>query len=288
MKNKNIKKTKKRPGAVKRGKTAGALAADAAAWGGDRLPVVGLGASAGGLEALEAFFGAVPTDCGLAFVVVMHLAPKHKGMIAELLQRSTTLKVTQARDGVRVEPGGVYVIPPNADLSIRSGVLRLAKAAPGAGLRLPINYFFRSLAADRQADAIGIVLSGMGSDGTLGLRAIKDAAGLTLAQAAAGAKFDSMPRSAVASGAADISLPAGQLYGAIKNWLANRPRLDIVTPQKFSEAMDCILGLIRARTGHDFSMYKKSTLVRRIERRMGIHQLAKMADYAALLRERPQ
>ncbi|HAY08677.1 MAG TPA: chemotaxis protein CheB, partial [Thauera sp.] len=158
------------------------------------FPIVGIGASAGGLEALEQFLGGVPPQSGLAFVVVQHLDPTYKGMIVELLQRATTIPVSQAADGMRVEPDHVYVIPPNRDLSILHGVLYLLEPAAPRGLRLPIDFFFRALADDQQAQGIGVILSGMGSDGMLGLRAIKEKAGAVFVQTPASAKFDGMPR----------------------------------------------------------------------------------------------
>lgn len=144
------------------------------------FPVVGIGASAGGLEALELFLSNVPLDTGMAFVVIQHLDPTREGIMPELLQRTTALKVSQVRDRTPVEPNRVYVIPPNKDLSILHGVLHLLEPASPRGLRLPIDFFFRSLAQDRQDASIGVILSGMGADGTLGLRAVKEKAGLVL------------------------------------------------------------------------------------------------------------
>src|ERR1700692_96891 len=161
------------------------------------FPVVGIGASAGGLEPLEQFLAHVPKACGLGFVVVQHLDPTHKGILVELLQRNTPMQVVQIKDRMKIEPDHVYVIPPNKDLSILHGVLHLLAPAAPRGLRLPIDFFFRSLAADRQERSIGAILSGMGSDGTLGLRAIKEKAGAVFVQTPASAKFDSMPRMAI-------------------------------------------------------------------------------------------
>src|SRR6202041_608844 len=168
------------------------------------FPIVGIGASAGGLEALEQFLKNVPVLSGMAFVIIQHLDPTRKGVMSELLQRATSMKVVQVRDRTLVRPDCVYVIPPNKDMSLLHGVLHLL--APGAprGLRLPIDFFLRSLAQDQQEHSVGVILSGMGSDGTLGLRAIKEKAGVVLVQDPATAKFDGMPRSAVDSGLADI------------------------------------------------------------------------------------
>jgi two-component system CheB/CheR fusion protein len=256
-----------------------------------QLFVVGIGASAGGLEALEEFFKSVPVGCGLAFVVVQHLAPARTGMLPELLQRSTAMPVMQAKDGMRVLPEHVYIIPPDRDLFIRGGLLRLQAATAPKGLRLPIDLFLRSLAEDRQGRAIGVILSGMGTDGTLGLRAIKEGAGATFVQTPASAKFDGMPRSAIEAGLADVTAPAAELPGRIAAYLRHIPSPAAGPEKPPAEtdrgSLDRIVMLLRARTGHDFSRYKKSTIYRRVERRMGLHQLSKIEDYARYLRENP-
>jgi len=174
------------------------------------FPIVGIGASAGGLEALEQFLGHVLENSGMAFVIIQHLDPTHKGIMPELLQRATGMEVFQVRDRLRVKPNCVYVIPPNKDMSILHGVLHLFDPAEPRGLRLPIDFFLRSLAEDRQEQSIGVILSGMGSDGTMGLRAIKEKAGVALVQEPASAKFDSMPRSAIDAGLADLVAPVEQ------------------------------------------------------------------------------
>ncbi|ENO98091.1 MAG TPA: chemotaxis protein CheB [Thauera phenylacetica] len=256
------------------------------------FPIVGIGASAGGLEALEQFLGSVPPTSGLAFVVVQHLDPTYKGMIVELLQRAATIPVTQAEDGMKVEPDHVYVIPPNRDLSILHGVLYLLEPAAPRGLRLPIDFFFRALADDQQALGIGVILSGMGSDGMLGLRAIKEKAGAVFVQTPASAKFDGMPRSAVDDGQADVVASAAELPGRIIGYLQHLPTLTELLPRQSTDTnqsgLEKVLVLLRARTGHDFSLYKKSTLYRRIERRMGLHQIPHIGDYVRYLRENPQ
>ena len=186
------------------------------------FPIVGIGASAGGLEALELFLN-VPEGSGMAFVIVQHLDPTHKGIMAELLQRATAMKVVQVKDRTRVQPDCVYVIPPNKDMSILHGVLHLLDPVAPRGLRLPIDFFFRSLADDRQERSIGVILSGMGSDGTLGLRAIKEKAGVVFVQEPASAKFDGMPRSAIDAGLADVVAPAEELPGKIIAYLQHTP-----------------------------------------------------------------
>ena len=278
-----------------------------------RFPIVGIGASAGGLEALEQFLKGVPPASGLAFVVVQHLDPTHRGIMVELLQRCTPLPVRQITDRMTVEPDHVYVIPPNRDLSILHGVLYLLEPAAPRGLRLPIDFFLRSLAADRQQRSIGVILSGMGSDGTLGLRAIKEVAGAVFVQSPASAKFDGMPRSAIGTGLADRVAAAEDLAGQIVAYLRHVPlftarpdampdtmrdtmrdtmpegtRPDAELPDTEQSGLEKVVLLLRAHTGHDFSLYKKSTLYRRIERRMGLHQLVKIADYVRYLRENTQ
>ena len=183
------------------------------------FPVAGIGASAGGLEALEQFLKQVPEPSGVAYVIVQHLDPTHKGIMPELLQRSTHMEVSQVSDRMRVKPDRVYVIPPNKDMSILHGVLHLFEPTAPRGLRLPIDFFLRSLADDCKERAIGVILSGMGSDGTMGLRAIKEKAGLVLVQEPASAKFDSMPKSAIDAGLADIVAPVEELPGKIVSYL---------------------------------------------------------------------
>jgi len=255
------------------------------------FPIVGIGASAGGLEALEQFLRQVPEGSGLAFVIVQHLDPTHKGIMAELLQRTTGMEVFQVRDRMRVKPDCVYVIPPNKEMSILHGVLHLFEPTAPRGLRLPIDFFLRSLAEDRQAESIGVILSGMGSDGTMGLRAIKEKAGVALVQEPASAKFDSMPRSAIAAGLADLVAPVEELPGKIIDYLRHAhviAKSERALEEKEQSGIEKVLILLRARTGQDFSLYKKNTVYRRIERRMSIHQIDRIAAYVRFLQENPQ
>jgi two-component system CheB/CheR fusion protein len=228
----------------------------------------------------------------MAFVIVLHLDPTHKGMMAELLQGTTPMKVMQVKDRTRVRPDCVYVIPPNKDLSILHGVLHLLAPVASRGLRLPIDFFFRALAADMAERSIGVILSGMGSDGMLGLKAIKGVAGAVFVQDPDSAKFDGMPRSAVDAGLADVVAPVETLPGKISTYLHHIP---LITPSglakeddKAHSDVEKIMILLRAQTGHDFSLYKKQTVCRRIERRMGIHQISRIASYIRFLRENPQ
>lgn len=255
------------------------------------FPIVGIGASAGGLEALELFLANVPPDSGMAFVIIQHLDPTHKGIMVELLQRGTVMQVVQAKDRLQVKPNCVYVIPPNKNMSILHGVLHLLDPVTPRGLRLPIDFFFRALADDQQEHSLGVILSGMGSDGTLGLRAIKEKAGAVFVQDPDSAKFDSMPRSAIDAGLADVVAPVEMLPGKIIAYLQHVPL--IAKPGRFNEytsqsAFEKVVILLRGQTGHDFSLYKKTTIYRRIERRMGLHQINKIADYVRFLQENPQ
>jgi len=258
---------------------------------GASFPIVGIGASAGGLEALEQFLGCVPTGAGIAFIIIQHLDPTRKGLMAELLQRSTSMRVIQVKDRTRVRPNCVYVIPPNRDMSILHGVLHLFAPSAKRGQRLPIDFFLRSLAQDQQEHSIGVILSGMGSDGTLGLREIKEKAGLALAQDPASAKFDSMPRSVIDAGLADIVAPVEDLPAKILAYLRRTPLLarhEAPGDEKIRGSLEKALILLRTQTGHDFSLYKRNTLYRRIERRMGIHQIDKLAGYVRYLQENSQ
>jgi two-component system, chemotaxis family, CheB/CheR fusion protein len=257
----------------------------------DSFPIVGIGASAGGLEALEQFLQGVSPGSGMAYVVVQHLDPTHTGMLPELLQRATPMPVIQVTETVAVRPDTVYVIPPAHDLALLHRNLHLLEPHAPRGLRLPIDFLFRSLAADLQEKSIGVVLSGMGSDGTLGLRAIKEKGGLALVQDPASAKFDGMPRSAIGTGLADIVAPAGELPERIFAFVrhlppAAAPEEPAAEPGAGTD-LEGVVILLRARTGHDFSLYKKTTVHRRIERRMAIHQLDRIADYVRFLRENP-
>jgi two-component system CheB/CheR fusion protein len=255
------------------------------------FPIVGIGASAGGLEALEVFLANVPAESGMAFVIVQHLDPTHKAMLVELLQRGTPMQVFLIKDRMKVEPNCVYVIPPNKNLSILHGSLHLLDMVASRGLRQPIDFFLRALADDQQERSIGVILSGMGSDGTLGLRAIKEKAGVVFVQDPATAKFDGMPHSAIEAGLADVIAPVEALPGKIIEYVQHvprilKPRLDEdAIPQS---ALEKVVIILRTHTGQDFSLYKKTTIYRRVERRMGLHQIKKINNYVRFLQENPQ
>jgi two-component system CheB/CheR fusion protein len=252
------------------------------------FPIIGIGASAGGLEALEQFLKNVPAGSGMAYIIIQHLDPTRKGVMSELLQRATSMQVVQVKDRTQVRPDCVYVIPPNKDMSLLHGVLHLLAPVAPRGLRLPIDFFLRSLAQDQQEHSIGVILSGMGSDGTLGVRAIKEAAGVVLVQEPATAKFDSMPRSAIEAGLADIVAPADELPVKVLAYLQRTPhivRTEEALDARAHSALEKVVVLLRAHTDNDFSFYKRNTLYRRIERRMGIHQISKMPAYVRYLQE---
>ena len=255
------------------------------------FPIIGIGASAGGFEALEKFLANVPENSGMAFVIVQHLEPTRKGIMAELLQHCTKMQVMQVKDQTVVRPNCVYAIPPNKSMSIFHGALHLFEPSAKHGHRLPIDFFLNSLAQDQQQKAIGVILSGMGSDGTQGLIEIKAKGGLAVAQEPTSAKFDSMPRSVINTGLVDIVAAAEELPGQIINYLkvAHHAAADTSSSEaSMRSAVEKILILMRSRTSHDFSYYKKNTLYRRIERRMSIHQIDKISSYVRFLSENPE
>ncbi len=252
------------------------------------FPIVGIGSSAGGLEALEQFFTNMPINCGMAFVVIQHLDPNHKGILAELLQRITKMQVFTVTDMMKVKPNCVYVIPANNSMSILNGALYLFEPIEKRGLRLPVDFFFRSLADDRLDQSIGIILSGMGSDGSLGIKAIKEKGGKTLVQDPASAKFDSMPRNAIDMAQVDVVAPAEMLPSRLISIAQKFPKtVPVPEEERDPSSLEKIILLMRTHTGHDFSQYKKTTVYRRIDRRMGIHQINKIAYYVRFLQENP-
>lgn len=258
--------------------------------------ILGIGASAGGLAPLEQFLARIPLHSHMAYVVIQHLDPTHKALLPELLQRVTPMSVRQATQGMPIEPDCVYVIPPNTELSVVDGLLNLAKPMEPRGMRLPINVLFSSLARAKGEQAIGVVLSGMGSDGTLGLQAIKAVGGLTAVQQPDTAQFDAMPKSAIAANCADIIAPPGDLPARIMACLSQAISPAIsgglsaesgAEPGLESTPLQRIFRLLQQRTRHDFSLYKPSTLHRRMERRMAIHEIATLTLYADFLERNP-
>jgi chemotaxis methyl-accepting protein methylase len=254
------------------------------------VPIVGIGCSAGGLDALEKFFTHVPIGSGMAFVVVQHLLPNHTSALPDILQRFTSMTVVEASDCLNVQENHVYIIPPNRDLSLSQGALHLRKSVAPRGMHLPIDVFFKSLAEAQQEKAIGIILSGMGSDGTQGFRAIKDKNGLTLAQQPESAQADSMPKSAMNAGLVDMVATPEAMPGLIGDHLGYPLRSrepDLLRSAEVQNALDKVIGLLHEQSGNDFSQYKTNTLYRRIERRMVVHSIASMDDYVRYLRENP-
>ncbi len=257
------------------------------------VPIVGIGASAGGLAAFEAFFSAMPADAepGIAFVLVQHLAPDHKSILAELVRRYTSMKVFEVEDGMRVQANCVYIIPPNCDMAVLNGALNLLEPVAPRGLRLPIDFFFRSLAQDQHERAIAVVLSGTGSDGTLGARAIKGVGGTVMAQTPESTEHDGMPRSVIATGLVDYVLSPSdmpdQLMAFAERRFGGSPGLAPSVLDLNESALKKVLVLLRDRTDHDFSQYKQSTIVRRVERRMAVHQIGSLADYVRYMQDVP-
>jgi two-component system CheB/CheR fusion protein len=243
------------------------------------------------LEAFEQFFSQVPPDTGLVFVLVPHLEPTHKGMMPELLARHTKMPVVEVEDGMKVQPNCVYVIPPNADLAILHGKLQVLEPVAPRGQRMAIDFFFRHLAADQKEKAVCIILSGMGSDGTLGLKAIKENLGMAMVQDPASAKYDSMPRSAINTGMADYIAAAQELPAKLIQYVTHAPAArekHVPAEGEPTAALEKVFVLLRAHTGNDFSCYKKSTIGRRIERRMSVHQFDSLPRYVRFLQENPQ
>ncbi|MBO2012677.1 CheR family methyltransferase [Hymenobacter negativus] len=257
----------------------------------DKFPVVALGGSAGSLAAFEQFFLNMPSDSGMAFIVVSHLAPDQESELAQVLQHFTTMPVREATDGLRVRPNQVYVIPPNRDMSILHGMLLLFAPTQPPGRRLPIDFFFQSLAKDARDRAVCVVCSGLGSDGTLGLKMVMENFGMVMVQDPDSAEFDAMPRSAMATEFVDYVLPAADLPNKLIEYVrqpSTRPRREEAeSSARPAHALQKIFHLIRAQTGHDFSFYKRNTVFRRIERRMNSHQIREFTHYVRYLQENP-
>ena len=262
---------------------------------GDRgaFPVVGIGASAGGLAAFGAFFSGMPadTDPGMAFVLVQHLAPDHKSLLTDIIGRHTRMKVFEVQDGMPVEVNCAYIIPPNRDMTFLNGKLYLVEPSAPRGQRMPIDSFFRSLAQDQGDRAICVVLSGTGSDGTLGVRAIKGEGGMVMAQNPASTEYDGMPRSAIGTGLVDYELPPADMPAQIIAYVGRafgRVPQPLTEPVPLAEnGLRKIFRLLRAQTSHDFSQYKLNTINRRIERRMAVHQIASLGEYVKYLQQKP-
>jgi two-component system CheB/CheR fusion protein len=254
------------------------------------FPIVAIGASAGGLEAFEQFFKNMPEDSNMAFVLIPHLSPEHKSICP---RSSAGTKMTlRRRRRCESEMNCVYIIPPDKDMSILRGTLQRLDPVERRGVRHPIDFFFRALAQDQGEKAVCIVLSGTGTEGTLGLKAVKGEGGLVLVQDPKTAKYDGMPGSAAATGLADYVLPPEQMPSYLLAYVkspVHRLALPLEKPEaKSLDTLQKIFVLIRAKTGHDFSQYKQNTVMRRIERRMAVLQVEAPADYLIYLRNNPQ
>jgi two-component system CheB/CheR fusion protein len=255
------------------------------------FPIVGIGASAGGLEALECLFKNIPDKVRIAFVVIQHLDPKHKSIMGSLLKKDTKLKIIEPEDGQKIEPGCIYLNPPSKFVSIMRRTLLLLNPMEVYGVRLSIDHFFRSLSEDQGEKSIGIILSGTGSDGTQGIKAIKAAGGMVMVQDEKQAKYSGMPRSAIDTGAVDFILPVEMMPGELLKYVRH-PYIGSLekvssTPEKVDNYIQKIFFLIRSITGHDFSDYKLATIYRRVDRRMAIHQLERISEYVHYLQRTP-
>ncbi len=257
------------------------------------FPIVGIGASAGGLTAFESFFSGMPADAdpGMAFVLVQHLAPDHESILADLIRRYTRMQVFEVEDGMKVVPNCAYIIPPGRDMAFLGGALQLLDPSAPRGQRLPIDFFFRSLAQDQRERAIGVILSGTGSDGVLGVRAIKGEGGMVMAQTPESAEYDGMPRGAISTGLTDFELPPDEMPAQLityVNQVFGKPQRPVAVTPESDSTLKKVFILMRAQTGHDFSGYKPSTIQRRIERRLAVHQIAGLGGYLKFIQTTPE
>ena len=255
------------------------------------FPIVGIGASAGGLETINAFFSIMPPDSNMAFVVIQHLSPQHKSIMASLMDKHTRMNVEQIEDGTKIEPNHVYLNPPGKNVAIFNRSLHLLEPVITSTINLPIDFFFRSLSEDQGEKAIGIILSGTASDGTLGVKAIKGEGGMVMVQQPDTAKYEGMPKSAIETGLVDFILPVEKMPETLVDY-AQHPFLESLDKIKLTEPpiknqMQKIFALIRSKTGHDFSHYKPNTIARRIERRLAVHQINSLSDYILYLQKYP-
>ncbi|HEV8327089.1 MAG TPA: CheR family methyltransferase [Nitrospiraceae bacterium] len=250
--------------------------------------IVGIGASAGGLEAMEEFFRHMSPSSGMAFVVVSHQHAGHVSLLPSLLSKCTAMPIVEVTDGMEVEANRVYMAPGGINLAMLHGTLHIMECPPENRVPLPIDYFFRSLAEDQKRRAVGIILSGTGSDGTLGLRAIKAESGMTIAQEPQSAKYQGMPRSAIAAGVVDVVKPAGQMSEPLVAYTRSLARPALPAPEHDgSQTLRKIFILLRDRTGNDFALYKENTIHRRIERRMNVHQIENVRQYLRFAQTNP-
>ncbi len=260
---------------------------------GDDFVVVGLGASAGGIKAFKEFFERVKSDSRMAYVVILHLSPEHESKLPEILQVSARIPVSQVNEPVKIEPNHVYVIPPNKSLSMKGGILTLSEIHRIEERRAPVDIFFRALAEMKESRAVCVILSGTGANGSMGLKRIKEFGGLTIVQNPKEAEYDDMPRNAIATGLVDQVLSVADMPERIAAYakhltVVRIPAESMEHSENEEEALRDIFTQIRQRTGHDFSDYKRATVLRRIERRIVIHELPDLISYARLMRENPE
>jgi len=255
------------------------------------LIIVGIGASAGGLETLEAFFRKMPPDSGMAFVIIQHLSPKHKSVMASLLAKHTQMAVGEIQDASPLEPNCVYLNPPNKNVAVFNQILHLMEPVKTGAINMPIDYFFRALSEDQKEKAIAIVLSGTASDGTLGIKAVKGEGGMVMVQDPDTAKYEGMPKSAIETGLVDFILPVEKmpehLIRYVKHPVIKRPGKIVFSETSGQHQLQKIFALIRSATGHDFSHYKHSTIERRLERRLAVHQINSLPDYILFIQKNP-
>src|SRR6185503_5110672 len=251
--------------------------------------IVGIGASAGGIQALKDFFANVPKDSGIAYVVILHMSPEHESRLAEVLQTTSQIPVTQVKQRVKVVPDHVYVIPPNQNLAMTDGHLKLTDMIGVEERRSPVDLFFRTLAETNDSRAVSVILSGTGSNGSMGLKRIKEYGGVAFVQDPNEAQYMDMPRNAIATGLVDYVLPVADIPAKILSYKHHRGTIQIPEPREplatDEQALRDIFTQLRMRTGHDFSNYKRATMLRRIERRVGIKELSGLPQYVQFLRE---
>jgi len=255
------------------------------------LFVVGMGASAGGLEAFELFFSHTPADCGMAFVLIQHISPNYNSVMVDILKKHTGMKVFQVEDGMQAEPNCVYVKPPDRDVVISNGTLRLIDLPALPGLKHPIDVFFQSLAKDQAENAICVILSGTGTDGVIGLKAIKDTGGISVVQDEKSAKYSGMPASAIATGLPDFILPVEKMPEKLVEYVKYKhsiqTRNETIPAARNSRHLGKVFALLQAKTGHNFTHYKQATVNRRIEKRMAVNRIDNLADYVVYLQQHP-
>ncbi len=255
------------------------------------FPIVGIGASAGGLETLQLFFSRMPSEANIAFVIIQHLSPNFKSIMASLLAKYTRMTVREIEDGMTLEKNCVYLNPPNKNVALFNRTLHLLAPVKTSAINMPIDFFFRSLSEDQKEKAIGIIVSGTASDGTLGIKAIKGDGGMVMAQDPETAKYDGMPRSAIGTGLVDFILPVDRMPKAlisyVKHPFLKSPGKINVSQSNIQHQLQKVFALIRSATGHDFSQYKQTTIRRRIERRLAVHQIDKLTGYILYMQKNP-